>query len=299
MAPTTPAPSPAKVCIVCRQDCSNRPRNKDEQGRYTCQDCAKKMATAGASRGGSASAAPSRPVVKSASAGGAPPVAAAAKQAAGRGAGAMDDGLHRLAADPLPAYMFEEKPVEVGADQEMCQNCGQLIKKSHVICIKCGHNKQNHKTLHTALKRPEIINDGKKSKTYFTLDNIYVVGGIWLSAALSVIFAIIAGSSGEPQMMALSLVVMMAVGAILGLACIIATFFESVLMGVLLLVFGVVNTVLPFGRFYVSIAWTCYTIYWMLCECDSAFVKHTYFASFLQGIMIVIMIMHFGARLTD
>lgn len=33
----------AKVCVVCKQDCSKRPRIKDPQGRYTCQTCADKI----------------------------------------------------------------------------------------------------------------------------------------------------------------------------------------------------------------------------------------------------------------
>jgi len=40
--------SAAKTCIVCHQDCSNRPRQKDGQGRYVCQDCLNKAAVKGA-----------------------------------------------------------------------------------------------------------------------------------------------------------------------------------------------------------------------------------------------------------
>lgn len=40
-----PAPA-AKVCRVCKQDCSNRPRQRDKEGRYTCQDCLDKLAKA-------------------------------------------------------------------------------------------------------------------------------------------------------------------------------------------------------------------------------------------------------------
>ncbi len=42
--------SAAKVCKVCKQDCSNRPRQRDKEGRYTCQDCLDKLAKA---KGGS------------------------------------------------------------------------------------------------------------------------------------------------------------------------------------------------------------------------------------------------------
>lgn len=36
--------SVAKICVVCKQDCSKKPRIKDPQGRYTCQACADKRA---------------------------------------------------------------------------------------------------------------------------------------------------------------------------------------------------------------------------------------------------------------
>lgn len=32
-------PTAAKTCIVCKKDCSDRPRTKDAQGRYTCRTC--------------------------------------------------------------------------------------------------------------------------------------------------------------------------------------------------------------------------------------------------------------------
>lgn len=32
-------PAASKICLVCKQDCSTRPRSKDSQGRYTCKSC--------------------------------------------------------------------------------------------------------------------------------------------------------------------------------------------------------------------------------------------------------------------
>ena len=29
----------AKVCVLCKRDCSTRPRQKDAKGRYQCKDC--------------------------------------------------------------------------------------------------------------------------------------------------------------------------------------------------------------------------------------------------------------------
>ncbi len=36
--------TPAKVCIYCRTDCSDRPRVRDRQGRYACRACAESAA---------------------------------------------------------------------------------------------------------------------------------------------------------------------------------------------------------------------------------------------------------------
>ena len=37
--PSSRQPAQGKICIRCGLDCSNRPRTKDLQGRYTCRDC--------------------------------------------------------------------------------------------------------------------------------------------------------------------------------------------------------------------------------------------------------------------
>lgn len=38
--------SPAKICVVCGEDCSQRQRVRDAQGKYTCKDCVEKRAAA-------------------------------------------------------------------------------------------------------------------------------------------------------------------------------------------------------------------------------------------------------------
>jgi len=37
---------PAKICVVCGEDCSQRQRVRDAQGRYTCKECVEKRAAA-------------------------------------------------------------------------------------------------------------------------------------------------------------------------------------------------------------------------------------------------------------
>jgi len=56
----TPNTQRAKICGICAQDCSNRPRTRDDQGRYYCRACVERAKrehrsrVASASRSGSA-----------------------------------------------------------------------------------------------------------------------------------------------------------------------------------------------------------------------------------------------------
>jgi hypothetical protein len=52
----------AKVCVVCKEDCSKRPRTKDAQGRYVCEACVQKL-QAKLEAQPAAEAAPSAPAV--------------------------------------------------------------------------------------------------------------------------------------------------------------------------------------------------------------------------------------------
>ncbi|MCL4741607.1 MAG: hypothetical protein KJZ54_05315 [Phycisphaerales bacterium] len=40
----------AKVCVICKQDCSGRPHVKDKQGRYACRACIEKQQARSASK---------------------------------------------------------------------------------------------------------------------------------------------------------------------------------------------------------------------------------------------------------
>ena len=103
----------AKVCIRCKQDCSNRPRVKDPQGRYTCRVCldaAKPLA---------------RP---------APP----------------DDGAIPIADEPLPASLLDAPAAPVAAGLAMCPSCGSSIPHGGAICVQCGFDVRKGQKLGTA-----------------------------------------------------------------------------------------------------------------------------------------------------
>ncbi len=100
-----------KTCIYCREDCSARPRVRDDRGRYACRSCIdqRKRAHPRPAPSGLAISTPS-----------------AAKQSPSHVAS--------------PAFLEGVKqPEPVGA---MCPGCGKRVALGHVICLGCGTNVQ-------------------------------------------------------------------------------------------------------------------------------------------------------------
>lgn len=96
--------APGKICIVCGQDCSDRPRVKDAAGRYCCKACEAARAAARA---------PSVAV----------PAPASAPAEEGDAYDLMPEGL--LGDGPAP-----------------CPECGQPILAGSVVCLHCGFDTQ-------------------------------------------------------------------------------------------------------------------------------------------------------------
>lgn len=90
--------SVTKVCVNCGQDCSNRARSKDTQGRYVCQPCIEAA---------KASASTARPPVQS---------------------------PHPLA-DDLPIAV---EPDDRTPKTKSCVNCGATVAKAALECSSCG-----------------------------------------------------------------------------------------------------------------------------------------------------------------
>ncbi len=107
------AAASAKVCIICKQDCSRKPRSKDKQGRYTCDECA---ASAKAAR-----------------------VTAPAEPSA---VAADDDGAIPF----LEEESATSRPAMVG-----CPNCARPLASDAVICMGCGFNRATGRNVTTAM----------------------------------------------------------------------------------------------------------------------------------------------------
>lgn len=94
---------PAKICVRCGEDCSDRPRVKDALGHYYCQPCAERVR---AERNAPTPAA--APVPR------------------------PDDGPIPLADDAPPAT--------ADAAPRECVGCGLILSRDAVICTRCGLN---------------------------------------------------------------------------------------------------------------------------------------------------------------
>lgn len=106
---------PTKTCLRCGQDCSNKPRIRDQHGRYVCKACLKPGEVEGVSfPGETAKPAPHQPALAVA-------------------ASAVDDDpvLYELAPDDL----VDQAPKPVG-----CPACGRSMPPGAILCTTCGYD---------------------------------------------------------------------------------------------------------------------------------------------------------------
>src|SRR5262245_56479338 len=124
--PPSAAPG-GKICGICGEDCSTRPRTKDAQGHYYCRDCYEKArqqkAAKPASAPAKAAAAPARAIPA------ARPVAPAEPS--------DDFGL----IDDLAMLESSAQVVETPA-VETCGGCGAIVAPGTVVCTACGFNRK-------------------------------------------------------------------------------------------------------------------------------------------------------------
>src|SRR5262249_30879377 len=130
----SPAPAaPAKVCIRCKRDCANRPRSKDPQGRYICQECLDAAKTSASSKAKPQTAAAADPDSPS-------------------------DPIDLPAPAAAPIALAEEdappKPKAIPVIQ--CQACGHLCQASELFCTQCGAEPSTGKKLKSKEKHAKV-----------------------------------------------------------------------------------------------------------------------------------------------
>lgn len=113
-----------KICGLCGEDCSGRPRIKDPQGRYYCKTCYEE-------------------VLERRKGGPSPVVPQAPREPEGQLSGAL---LAELADEVVPPPM-QGVP---------CPGCGNLMTPGAVICTACGYDtRSGHRVDVTQVTKPE------------------------------------------------------------------------------------------------------------------------------------------------
>ena len=140
----------AKVCVLCGQDCSSRPRTKNPEGQYACNACleAKRKANA-------AARVRTEPRLRTEP---------------------EPEGLHELRAHlaepepvsieakPLDDYddipdamdaLLEDLPDQTEVESGSCPSCGMAMAQEAVMCTHCGHNMKTGASV-SAAKAPKV-----------------------------------------------------------------------------------------------------------------------------------------------
>jgi predicted Zn-ribbon and HTH transcriptional regulator len=111
----------AKICIRCGDDCSDRPRLKDANGRYMCKACA--------AREGRAPPVPAAPAERAI-----PATTVAPRTPADLGPITLDDNADNADdASAIPLASDTPSP---------CPKCKATMPAGAVLCVACGHGSE-------------------------------------------------------------------------------------------------------------------------------------------------------------
>lgn len=165
-----------KICIVCGEDCADRPRIKDGRGRYACKACVE------AKRGSGAAG-----VVGDVDDGdGLVPLEPAI--AGGEAEGVEDDDL-------LALESFSEPAASAPVEGRACPNCGVAVLPEAVICLECGTNLGDGKALKTrVMKADKEPRDGGGLRVAVSPG-----AGAWIGAGLFVGLGVLGFGMKEPM----------------------------------------------------------------------------------------------------
>jgi hypothetical protein len=108
--------SGAKICVVCRKDCSTRPRTKDPQGRYTCRACFDAI------------------------------------QEQQRAAAIAPEGELHLNDLASLAQAEAAATAAIPSARSACGGCGRPLLPDAAICTACGYNLHSGQTVGTRVK---------------------------------------------------------------------------------------------------------------------------------------------------
>lgn len=245
-----------KICVVCGQDCSNKPRTKDAQGRYFCQDCydqavaKKKLAGSGPAKGSASQPAPQhprpQPRPKSPSSPPPPPPM-------------IDDDRGRNMLDML----LEQQPsAPAAASSFACPSCGSPMQAGSIICVNCGYNVQTGQALTVKVKKAPKER-AELSGAAAMLLSPAVIG----LAVLAIIGGLYAMTWGDPD----QVIIPYALSSIFSLG-----------VSITVLVFAFRESV---GTGFLTLCVPCYILYFVFAVCDNGLVKGLFGVSIILAVI--------------
>jgi hypothetical protein len=160
-----------KICVICGEDCSNKPRTKDSKGRYYCKPCHDQALR---EKRGIAKTAKAAAVFK-------PPPPPKKR----------DDDPLSLLDELIP----DVAPVAAAGGVRACANCGGAMTPGAVICLNCGFNTQTGHKLDVSVSKPKR-DDGGATDFLGTNGPLFAgLGAVVIYAAL----AFVTNGISDPQ----------------------------------------------------------------------------------------------------
>ena len=114
---------PQKICVICRDDCSDRPRTKDSKGRYYCKPCYERALKRYQEK-----------------------KAAAARRQRQQPAPEVRADLIGLEDDVAAA----DQPTQAPAPGAVCPSCDRPLPSDSKICVECGINVETGRSIVTS-----------------------------------------------------------------------------------------------------------------------------------------------------
>lgn len=129
---------PAKICKICNKDCSTKPRTKDLQGNYYCNQCLDARKTGDPDR------VPSRAVLS--------------------GSAEPSTDLADVVDADFAAELASLRDVEAATPAQVpqaaaapgCPSCGKTVPPGAAICMGCGYNLKTGRQLDTRIGKPKV-----------------------------------------------------------------------------------------------------------------------------------------------
>ncbi len=239
-----------KICIVCGEDCAQRERVKDRQGRYICQACYEKAKAKRA-------ASPRR-----------------AKEAASPKKTDQPASGHSFDMDALTELARQESSAPALEDQTtVCSNCRASLERGAFLCMACGYNSRIHQVVNLSAVRGLSRAKMKRATQGGTsMEMPEFLSAPWIAglAPMLVLGALFAVAMGSSSVVPLFAGVTMLFVCVVNLIVLVQAFRESVLTGLL--------------TFFVPF----YVIYFVYAVNDNAHLKWAYGAAFIALPMIFV-----------